>query len=544
MDNLTVQLTKIVSEAFEQAGYDSVFGTVSASNRPDLCDFQCNGALAAAKKYKKAPMIIADEVAKYISGAEAAAPGFINIKAEDALIAQRLNSMLTDERLLLPKADAPKTIVLDYGGPNVAKALHIGHLRSAIIGDSLYRIVKFLGHKAISDVHLGDWGQPMGLVIASILEKGIQVSELSADELNAIYPAASSRSKEDTEFLAEAQRVTKKLQQGNEEFFAIWREIHEVSVADAKKNYESLNVIDFDYWYGESDAQKYVENVLEILEKRDLLIDEGNAKIVHVKREDDKEPIPPLIVLKNGTEMYCTTDLATIYQRELDFKPDEIWYFTDARQNLYFKQVFRCAEMAGISKGKCSHTGFGTMNGADGKPYKTRSGGVMRLCDMIEEVREKLPDIKIASAAIRIADLQNRPIKDYVFDLDKFTAKEGKTGPYLQYTAVRISSVLAKAGVFEEKISAPVTASERSLALALDAAGDSVTKAFEEKTPNAICDALFDIAAKFNTFYGECHILSEQDGVRRASWLSLLKLTRKMLEILLELLGVEIPEAM
>ncbi|MDR2606342.1 MAG: arginine--tRNA ligase [Oscillospiraceae bacterium] len=544
MDNLAIQLTKTVSAAFEQAGYDASYGAVMASNRPDLCDFQCNGALAAAKVYKKSPLSIAQEVAQLIPGAEAVAPGFINIRAENSMIAARLNAMLEDERLLLPKTDTPRKIVMDYGGPNVAKALHIGHLRSAIIGDALYRIVRFLGHNAISDVHLGDWGQPMGLVIASLLERGIKVSDLSPDELNEVYPVASKRSKEDAEFLAESQRITKELQQGNPEYYAIWQELHAVSVADVKKNYDSLNLLDFDYWYGESDAQKYVEAVLERLEEKGLLTEEGGAKIVHVKREDDKEPIPPLIVLKNGTEMYCTTDLATIYQRERDFNPDEAWYFTDARQNLYFKQIFRCAGMSGISGMRFSHTGFGTVNGSDGKPYKTRSGGVMRLADMIDEVRGKLPDPMIACAAIRIADLQNRPIKDYIFDLDKFTAKEGKTGPYLQYTAVRIASVLAKAELVNCAIGAPAVPSERALMLALDSAGDSITKAFEEKAPNAICDALFDISAKFNTFYGECRILSEPNDVQRGSWLALLKLTRRMLEILLYLLGVEIPEAM
>jgi arginyl-tRNA synthetase len=550
--NIKQQLTNIFSGAFERAGYSAELGTVTVSDRPDLCQFQCNGALSAAKQYKTNPMSVAEAVCNALTDGErelltveTVRPGFLNISVSGDLIAERLNAIAADERLLMPKTDAPKTIMLDYGGPNVAKPLHVGHLRSAVIGDALYRIAAFLGHRTVSDIHLGDWGLPMGLCIQWIIDNNIE--KFGNEELNSIYPAATARAKDDAEFAAKAQTVTRELQQGDEYYYSIWQRIRTVSVEDAKANYDSLNVRDFDYWYGESTAQTDVDEVITRLEAAGLLKEDGGAKIVELRREEDNEPIPPIIIVKRGGgELYSTTDLAAIIQRERDFAPDEYWYLTDQRQILHFKQVFRTAALGGFSGAEFTHIAFGTVNGADGKPFKTRTGGVMRLSDMIAEVREKLPDPRVAVAAIRIADLQNQPPRDYKFELDKFTAAEGKTGPYLLYTAVRIASVLEKAdGVpAAGTYTAPASGKESSLALALDSAGDAVLRAFAEKAPSAVCDCLFEIAGKFNEFYAESRILTEPDAARRNSWLALLAVTRRTLVTLLGLLGVEVPERM
>ncbi|MDR2359898.1 MAG: arginine--tRNA ligase [Oscillospiraceae bacterium] len=551
--NIKRQLTNIFADAFERAGYAAEFGTVIVSDRPDLCQFQCNGALTAAKQRKANPMDVAAAVAgkltereRGILTVEIARPGFLNISADGALLSARVNTLADDDRLCLPKADAARTIVFDYGGPTIGKPLHVGHLRSAVIGDAMYRIAEFLGHRVISDVHLGDWGLPMGLCIQWIIENGI--TEFGNDELKIIYPGASAKAKEDAEFAAKAQEVTRELQQGNEQYRAIWLQIRDISVADAKANYDALNVRDFDYWYGESTAQSDVGEVVARLDELGLLKDSGGAKIVELQRDDDKEPMPPIIILKSGGgELYSTTDLAAIIQRERDFAPDEYRYLTDQRQILHFKQVFRTARLAGFSSAEFTHIAFGTVNGADGKPFKTRTGGAMQLSDMLADVREILPDAKVATAAIRIADLQNQPSRDYKFELDKFTAAEGKTGPYLLYTAVRIGSVLMKAaevGAEAGDYIAPESAKERALVIALDSAGEAILKAFSLNIPSAVCDCLFDIAGKFNEFYAEHRILSERDEVRRASWLRLLSVTRRTLIILLELLGVEVPERM
>ncbi|MDR2531100.1 MAG: arginine--tRNA ligase, partial [Oscillospiraceae bacterium] len=492
MNNLRTRLTAQVGEAFRQCGLDADLGTVAQSGRPDLCQFQCNGALAAAKRYRRNPMELAESVAAALRSLDptlsvsAAAPGFVNISVADSTLADAVDSMRRDSRLRLPVTDNPKTIVLDYGGPNTAKHLHVGHLRPAIIGDTMYRIARFYGHRVIGDAHIGDWGLPIGMVIATLLERNLQVSDVPTDEFNDIYPEASLRSKSDPEFRKEAQRITRELHSGNERYLAIWREITAVSVADAKRNYAALNLLPFDFWYGESNAQPYIAPMLERLRERGLLELDGGAGIVHVRREEDTEPMPPLIVTtSDGGEVYATTDLATILQREQDFRPDEIWYFTDARQTLYFKQLFRAAELAGLTGARCHHTGFGTVNGKDGKPYKTRSGEVMRLFDMIDDVREKLPDPRIACAAIRIADMQNAPAKDYQFDMDKFTAREGKTGPYLLYACVRIAGVLAKSPERDSDapILPPASEKERTLMLAIESSGDFLERAFRDKAP-------------------------------------------------------------
>ncbi len=583
--NIRQELTKIVSGAFEKLGYAPEYGAVTVSGRPDLCQFQCNGAMAAAKEYRTAPAAIADGIAeclrmdKRFSSVESVKPGFINMSLSDAWLAELMNAAGGDDRLTLPLME-PRTIVVDYGGANVAKPLHVGHLRSAIIGDTLCRLARFLGHRVISDVHLGDWGLQMGLVIAEIEREQPELCyfdpdyegdypaepPVTVDELNVIYPAASARSKTDAEFAAKAARATVELQDGRAGYTALWRHVRGVSIADLKRNYGALGV-SFDYWYGESDADKYIPRVIGLLRNKKLLRESDGAMVVDTALPEDKEPMPPMIVVKsNGGDMYGTTDLGTILQRVEDWKPDEIWYVVDNRQALHFKQVFRCAALAGLlDNTDCIHINFGTMNGRDGKPYKTRDGGVMRLSDMIGDVTKSAYDkasgsdiamseeekLRVARAvgvaAIKIGDMLNHRTRDFIFDMDRFLAYEGKTGPYLQYTAVRINSLLAKAG--EAKVSSgdilpPASGAERELQLSLLSVADALPRALAEKAPNIICEVLFDVAGAYNRFYFENKILTCPEEGRRASWLSLSRLTGDMLGILLGLLGIEVPENM
>jgi len=576
-------LSDIVKPAFAACGYDAGFGEVTASNRPDLCQFQCNGAMAAAKIYKKAPIVIADEVAARLAGdsrfsaVTAVAPGFLNLSVSDAFLAEWMNRMKADGRMLLPLME-PRTIVVDYGGPNIAKPLHVGHLRAAIIGDALRRIALFLGHNVIGDTHLGDWGLQMGLVLAALEDKFPELSyfdqtytgdypaelPVTADDLNGIYPAASARAKTDAAFAARSAAVTADLQNHRSGYIALWQKIKAISLADLRKNYGLLGV-HFDEWLGESDADPYVPRVMETLEARGLLRESNGAMVVDVALPGDTEPMPPMIVVKsNGADIYGTTDLGTLLQRREDWRPDEIWYVTDNRQIFHFKQLFRCAALMGLSDGIClEHIWFGTMNGKDGKPYKTREGGVMRLSDMIETVTGAALERAEASgvvagpaaretvaravgvAAMKIGDMVNHRTKDYVFDMDRFLAAEGKTGPYLQYAAVRLFSVLKKAEMMPKgEIALSGCDSERELMLALTAVPDALLRAFEDKTPNALCEVMFQLAGASNKFYFENRILTCPDEKQRASWLSLIDLTARMLTTLLSLLGIEVPESM
>jgi arginyl-tRNA synthetase len=561
--NCLTDLTQKLSAAFEQCGYDPSYGAVTVSNRPDLCHYQCNGALPAAKVYKKNPLAIAGEVAALLkddgrfASAEPAPPGFINLRLTDAYLAALAAGFQFP-------AMEPKTIVVDYGGPNTAKPLHVGHLRPAIIGESLCRLARFLGHKVIGDAHLGDWGLPMGLVIAELEERGLDVQNITADDLNEIYPAASLRSKEDAAFAEKAAARTAALQQGDPVLRGIWKQIRSRSIEDQKQSYDKLGVF-FDCWYGESDAEPYVKSLKEELQKRGLLRESDGALVVDVALPEDKEPMPPILIQKtNGGDLYGTTDLATVFQREKDFAPDEIWYVTDFRQQLHFKQVFRCARLTGI-KADFFHAWNGTMNGKDGKPFKTRDGGVLPLNGLLDTVVENAllkvresdvpmtPDEqaeaarKLGMAALKIGDLQNHRTKDYVFDIDRFLSSEGKTGPYLQYTTVRIRSVLAKAkatGLTAGDILPPGTDAERDLLLSFPLVSDALLRAFADKAPSAVCEVLFDIAGRFNRFYFEHKILQCPDEARRASRLGLLVLTDTILTALLDILGVEIPSGM
>lgn len=583
--SITKILTDKLSAAFAECGYSAELGTVVTSDRPDLCQFQCNGAFAGAKLYHKAPRMIAADAAAKLEGdadlekVEVVGAGFINITVSDEFLLGYVKQALSDENLGIPQAEKPETVVLDYGGPNVAKPLHIGHLRSAVIGEALKRLVRATGRKTISDVHLGDWGLQMGLVMAELQErhpewacfaedfdaKNFAGVDLDAESLNVIYPFASAKSKENDDFKQKARAVTAKLQKGDPGYTALWREIIRISVADMKKNYENLNV-DFDYWYGESDAEKYVPELLDVLNEKGLLHESQGAMVVDVAEESDKITIPPVIIKKSdNSNIYATTDLATLIQREHDFKPDQIWYIVDARQGLHFTQVFRCAKKAGLvpEEVTLAHIGYGTMNGADGKPYKTREGGVMRLADFYNTVYEAAlervsasnfskdadrEDIarKITVATIKFGDLVNYCMKDYVFDMDKFMAPDGKTGSFLLYTIARINSILKKAeGAGEQFDSAAVyTDSERDLLLKISLSGEAFALAYREKAPSVICENAYQLASAFSKFYHDNHILTEEDADKKRAWLNICAAVRTVLEKHLDVLGIEPVEMM
>ncbi|WP_234121819.1 arginine--tRNA ligase [Clostridium hydrogenum] len=578
------EISNIISEKFEQCGYDKEYGKAIVSNRPDLCEFQCNGALAAAKKYKKAPRAIATEVVEALNSNEVfekltiEGSGFININVENGFLNKYINYMYNDKKCGCVENANPKKIVVDYGGANVAKPLHVGHLRPAIIGESIKRIAKFLGNEVIGDVHLGDWGLQMGMVISELKrrEPGLtyfdpnfkgeypKESPITIDELEEIYPYASKLAKSDEKAMEEAKEATVELQNGRQGYMALWKHILNISVTDLKKNYGELNV-NFELWKGESDANKYIPNMVDYLKKNNYAHTSQGALVVDVAREDDKSPVPPFLVLKSdGASLYGTTDLATIVQRIQDYSPDEIIYLADKRQSMYFEQLFRAAKMTKIAGEdlKLQFVGFGTMNGKDGKPFKTREGGVMRLENLISiiksVVKTKLDENKtidendveevcrkVGLAALKYADLSNQPTKDYVFDIDRFTSFEGSTGPYILYTVVRIKSILAKvAKADDDKILSPYSDTERKLMLQLVKFSEMVELSYNNKLPNKICEYIYDLSNAFNKFYANNKIVTEEDLQKQASWINLLNLTQKVLTTSLDLLGLETCERM
>lgn len=585
MEKLVDLISDTVSKAFEAAGYDAALGRVTVSNRPDLCQFQCNGAMPAARQYHKAPIAIANDVADQLKGCsqfsmvQAAAPGFLNLNLSDEALASYLTQMRADSRFGIPADPSPRTIVIDYGGPNVAKPLHVGHLRSAIIGESIKRIDRFFGNRVIGDIHLGDWGLQMGLIIAEVRERnpdlpyfddsfsGPYPSEppFTISELEEIYPAASARAKEDPAFAEKAHDATYQLQHGRRGYRAMWEHIMAVSVADLKRNYENLNV-EFDVWYGESDAQPYIAPMLSDIREKGLTRESDGALVVDVQEEQDAKEVPPCILIKSdGATLYATTDLATLVQRERDFHPDQVLYIVDKRQSLHFEQVFRTARKAGIIRPETQlrFLGFGTMNGRDGKPFKTREGGVMRLERLIREVTEfvfqKIAENRIvetdtmwdtarliALAALKYGDLSNLATKDYVFDLDRFSAFEGNTGPYILYTIVRIKSILSKYGgdVAAAVIQPAVSQPQRDLMLMLTRLSDQLSLAYRDSAPNVICAYIYDLACCANKFYHETKILTEEDPARRAGYAALIDLTRAVLETCIDLLGFSAPDKM
>ena len=576
-------ITAKMQQAFADAGYDSSFGRVTVSNRPDLCEYQCNGALSAAKQYKCAPIQIATAVAEKLdandfSMVEAVMPGFINLKLSDAFLQKYLEEMRTSDAFGVEKIGAGKTIVVDYGGPNVAKPLHIGHLRSAIIGEALKRLYKFMGYNTIGDIHLGDWGLQMGLIITELQERKPELCYFDADytgeypaeppftlaELEEIYPAASAKKKEDEAFADRAHTATYELQQGRRGYRAIWQHIMKMSVADMTRIYDNLDV-HFESWLGESDADPYIPAMVEDLKARGLAVPSEGAWVVPVAEETDKKEVPPMILLKSdGSAIYATTDLATMVQRMQDFKPDKMLYLTDKRQSLHFEQVFRAARKAGIAaeNTELEHVGFGTMNGKDGKPFKTREGGVMRLerliAEMTDFVRAKVVENKIVSddeveattakialAALKYGDLSNQPTKDYVFDMDRFAAFEGNTGPYILYTIVRIKSILSRYGAWEHlSIQAPANAQAKDLMLAITKFGPAMEMALANSAPNQICAYIYDLAGFVNKFYHETPILKEENEEVKAGHIALIGLAKDILEQCISLLGFSAPEKM
>ena len=557
--------------AFSECGYDEALGQVVVSNRLDLCQFQCNGALSGAKQYRKSPLLIAKEVAAHIpenemiGSLEVVAPGFINISLKDEFLMKYVQELYFDKYMGIPQADKEETIVLDYGNPNVAKPLHVGHLRSAIIGEALKRIITATGRKAVGDVHLGDWGLPMGLVLAELEERyGDNLPILTTDLLNEIYPYASKKSKEDSEFLEKARTITAKLQKGDPAYKETWKTMIALSIEDIKNTFTRLGAT-FDYWYGESDSSKYVPELIEILKTKNILVESEGAQVVEIAKEDDKQPIPPTIIIKsNGSEGYATTDIATIIQRQKDFAPDKIWYVVDFRQNLHFTQVFRTAQKAELipSTTELTHLCFGTVNGKDGKPFKTRDGGVMQLSDLLDAVVEcayeklrrsdnveesvkKETAEKIGIAAIKFGDLINHYSKDCIFDLDKFMASEGKTGVYLLYVVARINSIMRKnQDNCSIKLNGVYSEGERDLLLKLALSGNAFLGAYNEKSPNILCENAYQIAVAFSKFYHDNHIISETDDDKKSSWLSLCTIVKAMLIKHLDTLGIETVEVM
>ena len=573
MKSITDQLSEILGNAFTKAGYEAKYGQAVISGRPDLCQFQCNGALPNAKLFKKSPMVIANEVVSLLADdamiekVEVAAPGFVNIILSDEFLVSYLTQVFNDSHLGIPQAEHNEVVVLDYGNPNVAKPLHVGHLRSTIIGESLKRIIMATGRTAIGDVHLGDWGLPMGLVLAELDERyGTDIPTLTTDMLNEIYPFASKKSKIDESFLEKARTFTAQLQKKDPYLTEIWKKMIQLSVDDIRITFDRLNAT-FDYWYGESDSSNYVPELLNILRDKELLTNSEGAQVVMIAEDDDKSTIPPVIIIKsNGSEGYATTDVATIIQRQRDFNPDKIWYVVDHRQNLHFTQVFRTARKAELvpHNTELTHLCFGTVNGKDGKPFKTRDGGVMQLSELLDSVTEyayqkmRTSNVfdeherrenaeKIGVAAIKFGDLINHYSKDCIFDIDKFMASEGKTGVYLLYVIARINSILRKiptSELPEKKINGIYSDSERDLIMVLSLSGIAFVSAYNEKAPNIVCENAYKIAVAFSKFYQENHIINEDNMEKKQSWLTLCEITKQILEKHLYVLGIESVERM
>ena len=588
MNTIVEKITEQLQNAFAECGYDRKYAKVSLSNRPDLCEYQCNGAMAAAKEYKKAPFMIADEVVAKLDKnplfdrIESVKPGFINIILSGQAVADYVNEMTQAKQFGYENPEKPKTVIVDYGGANAAKPLHVGHLRSAVIGESVKRIQRFAGNKVIGDVHLGDWGLQMGLIIEELRDRKPELpyfdeqftgeypaeAPFTISELEEIYPAASAKSKEDAAFMERAHNATLKLQSGDKACTAIWKHIMAVSKADLKKNYDNLNV-SFDLWKGESDAQPYIPDMVQMLKDKGLAYISNGALVVDVAKPEDTKEVPPCIILKSdGASLYQTTDLATIVEREKLFKPNRIIYVVDKRQEMHFTQVFRVSRLAELvpEDTKLQFLGFGTMNGKDGKPFKTRQGGVMRLENLIKDTQDemykkikegrdmedaearKVADV-VAISALKYGDLSNQASKDYVFDIDRFTSFEGDTGPYILYTIVRIKSILNKykeqgGDLTAVKLQQPGNASEKELAMELAQFNTMIATAGEELAPHKVCAYIYDLANAFNHFYHETKILGEENEERKQGLVALLVLTRDILETCIDMLGFEAPEKM
>jgi len=599
MSDLKSGLSEAVGAAFAAAGLPAELGRVTPSDRPDLADFQCNGALAAAKRAGRNPREVAAEVVAglagdpRLAGVEIAGPGFINLKLSEAAVSERARAIAADPRLGAEQVEAPRRILVDYGGPNVAKPMHVGHLRSSIIGESVKRIYRFRGDTVVGDAHFGDWGYQMGLLIGAVTDENAKVrhlvealnladgppdaaeearafdllaQEISLADLDRLYPLAAARGKAEPDYRDRARKLTAELQVRRPGHFLLWRHFAKVTKVALERDFHALSV-DFDLWKGESDVDGLIGPMVAELDAKGLLVDDQGARIIRVAREGDKRDLPPLLVVSSeGSAMYGTTDLATIVDRNASFGPDHVLYVVDQRQADHFEIVFRAAQIAGyVAEGQLEHVGFGTMNGVDGKPFKTREGGVLKLNDMIvmtrDKARERLNEAglgaeldpeafedtanKVAVAALKFADLQNFRGTSYVFDLDRFSSFEGKTGPYLLYQAVRVKSVLRKAadeGVKAGEITVSEPA-ERDLVLLLDAYDQAVADAYDKKAPNFVAEHAYKLAQAFSKFYAACPILSAEPAVR-ASRLALAETTLRQLEQALDLLGIEAPDRM
>ena len=576
-----------IAQAFEAAGYDAALGKVTWSNRPDLCEVQCNGAMAGAKLYKKAPAMIANDVAnklaecKAVKDVEVINPGFINMNISDDFLIDYVSKMSTSDKFGL-EAVSSKKMIIDYGGPNVAKPLHVGHLRSAVIGQCVKDLCRYMGDDVTGDIHLGDWGLQMGLIMTELRKRQPDLVYFDSDytgdypdeppftlsDLEEIYPAASAKSKEDEAYKEEAMNDTFMLQQGDRGRTALWKHIMSVSIPDLKRNYDKLHV-SFELWKGESDAKPYIKDMVQMMKDKGFAYESEGALVVDIKKDDDAKEIPPCMILKkDGAALYTTTDLATLLDRMSTSAPDKILYITDKRQEMHFTQVFRCAKKTGIVKDdtELAFLGFGTMNGKDGKPFKTREGGVMRLESLLKEINDemykkitdnrevdenearKTADI-VALAAVKYGDLSNQPTKDYVFDIDKFTSFEGNTGPYILYTIVRIKSILAKyeangKKAADAKISVIDSKHQKDLMMDITKFATSIEAAYEDLAPYKICSYIYDLANSFNGFYHECRILAEEDVNKQESYISLLVTCKKILEECIKILGFSAPERM
>ena len=588
MKKIIDEITEVVEKAFKECGYDEKYGKVTVSNRPDLCEFQCNGAMACAKEAHKAPFMIADEIKEVLDkeaifeSVESVKPGFLNLNIAPEYMSNYMQTMLKDEKHGVENTANPRTIVIDYGGANVAKPLHVGHLRPAIIGESIKRLLRYVGNTVYGDVHLGDWGLQIGLIITELKHRKPDLpyfddsftgeypeeAPFTLADLEEIYPMASAESKKNPEYKKEALAITNELQNGHRAYTALLKHILVLSHADLKKNYGNLNVI-FDLWKGESDAQPYIPDMIEDMKARGIAELSEGALIVNVAQEDDKREIPPCIIQKSdGAALYATTDLGTIIMRREEQNPDAIIYVVDKRQELHFVQVFRTTRKAGLVRDdvELTHIGFGTMNGKDGKPFKTRDGGVMRLENMISDIADEMykkitenhtvdPEeakktAKIVGlAALKYGDLSNQASKDYVFDMDRFTSFEGNTGPYLLYSIVRIKSILAKyaetgKNINDYEILPPTNKSQKDLMLALSSFQSVIETAANEYAPHKLCAYIYELANKFNHFYHETKIMAEEDEKLQGSYIQLLTLTKDVLETSIDLLGFEAPERM
>lgn len=589
MSSLKDQLTALVADAFDACGYDSRYGEVTHSSRPDLAQFQCNGALAAAKAYRATPRRIAQAVAERLAAApilaavSIAGPGFINLTLTDDYLIIQLQKMMADERLGCHQPERPQRIVVDYGGANIAKPMHVGHLRAAIIGESLKRLARFAGHDVVGDVHLGDWGLPMGMIIAELARCYLDWPYFSAtgngsfpaespvtiDDLAEVYPAAVKRANEDATALEAARQATFELQRGHPGYRALWQHFVNVSVAELRRDYQDLNV-DFDLWLGESDTQARIDPLINRLRAAGYARESQGALVIDVAQPGDTRELPPLILVKSdGAVLYSTTDLATIEQRVQEVGADLILYVVYKRQSTHFEQIFRAAYKTGIAPTdvRLEHIDFGTMNGKDGKPFKTREGGVLRLRTLIEmltaKAQERLAEIeaaqayndeekeeiarKVGIATLKFADLANHRSIDYVFDLERFSAFEGRTGPYLLYTAVRARSLLRRAeaeGLTPGELLGPAATTERDLLLKLAELPDIVNLALIQRAPNHLCEYAYTLATSFNRFYHQHHVLSEQNRDQQASWLRVVQYTERVLEQVLDVLGIATPERM